>query len=160
MVIDKKSKLLSRIALTSVLIYLIIYCVFIQFSSPTLYGADSYYHIAATRFLKDFGPRYDFPWAQFSTFKDFFSDKEFLFHLLTVPFLYLSDKIITAGKYAVIFYNILFITVYIFILKKYVPDLLAALLLLGPFLSSVFSIYFLYLRPWRIFLLSSRSTLL
>ncbi len=52
-----------------------------------------------------------------------------------------------AAKYAVIFLNLLFLLVYIFILKRYLPSFLAGLFLLLPAVSSVFSIYFLYLRP-------------
>lgn len=141
------TKTISTLTLIIVFLCVVGYCVYLQFLSPTLYGTDSYYHAAVARFIKDFGPRYHFRWTQFSTFNDFFSDKGFLFHLLVVPFLYLTDNIVLAAKYAVIFYNILFILIYIMILKRYLPNFLVALFLLLPFLSVVFSIYFIYLRP-------------
>jgi hypothetical protein len=114
--------------------------------SPVLYGEDGYYHIAVSNFIKEYGVHYKFHWAQFSTFKDFFSDKEFLFHVLSIPSLALTRDLVLAGKYAVIFYTILFVVSYVYILRKYLPDFLAAYFLLLPFFSLAFTIYFTYLR--------------
>lgn len=129
---------------------LLSYCIFLQFLSPAFYESDSYYHIAVSNFIKDFGLRYQFHWAQFSTYKDFFADKDFLFHLSIVPFLSFSRDIVLAGKYAVIFYNFLFIVAYLFILKKYLPAYLAAIFLFLPFLSATFTTYLLYLRSFTL----------
>jgi len=145
--LNKKEKWLSNFVLIFVLASLIIYSVFFQFIYPTFYQEDDYYHIAVSRFIKEFGPNYDFRWAQFSTFKEFFSDKDFLFHLFTIPFLFFSKNIILAGKYAIIFYNILFIIIYALILRKYLPAFLTACFLLLPFLSSSFLFSFGALRP-------------
>jgi hypothetical protein len=136
----------SKIVLILVFVFIIFYCVFLQFISPVLYGEDSYYHAAVSGFIKDFGFRYKFHWAQLSLFKDFFSDKDFLFHLLAVPFFYFSKNIILAAKLAVIFYNILFLLIFAYILRKYLPNFLTALFLLFPFFSYVFTTYFLTLR--------------
>ncbi|MDD4980875.1 MAG: hypothetical protein PHC54_06400 [Candidatus Omnitrophica bacterium] len=145
--IINNEKWLSNFALVLVLASIIIYSIFIQFLLPTFHEADEYYHIAASSFLKDLGPRYDFHWAQFSTFKRFFSDKEFLFHLLTIPFLSLSQNLVLDGKYAIIFFDILFILTYAFILKRYLPTFLAACCLLLPFVNFTFITYFVRLRP-------------
>lgn len=142
-----KPKTISWLSLFIVFLCVVGYCVYLQYLSPTLYGIDSYYHVKVADFIKEMGPKYDFRWAQFSTFKEFFSDKDFLFHVLTIPFLYLSDNILISAKYAVIFYNVLFILIYIFILKRYIPNFLVALFLLLPFLSVTFSTYFIYFRP-------------
>ncbi|MBP7089090.1 MAG: hypothetical protein KBB01_07335, partial [Candidatus Omnitrophica bacterium] len=72
---------------------------------------------------------------------------DFLFHILIIPFLYLSQDLVLAGKYAFIFYNILFVIIYLAILKKYLPSFLAGLLLLPLLTCLVFSAYFMYLRP-------------
>lgn len=140
-------KWLSNIALMLVLAAIIIYSIFIQSSFPTLGEADEYYHIAVSGFLKNLGPHYNFRWAQFSTFKRFFSDKEFLFHLFTIPFLSLSKNPVLNSKYAIIFFNILFIISYAFILKKYLPKFLVACFLLLPFVNFIFMTYFVRLRP-------------
>lgn len=144
--LTSKEKRLSLLALFSVIICLVIYCLYLQILTPTFHDPDSYYHVALSRAIKTSGLHYQFPWTQFAIFKDFFADKDFLFHLMIVPFLYLSDNIVLAGKYAVIFYNILFILTYVFILRKYLPDFLAGLFLLLPFLSMIVSLYLPQLR--------------
>ncbi len=123
------------------------YVIYLQFLYPAFCDPDSYYHIAVSNFIKSYGLHYPFHWVQFSTFKDSFSDKDILFHILNLPFLFLTDKPVLAGKYAFIFHAGLFFLAYVFILKKYLPDVLAAFFLLLPFSSSTFSAYFLQLRP-------------
>ncbi|MBU2504202.1 MAG: hypothetical protein ABIK26_09290 [Candidatus Omnitrophota bacterium] len=142
-----KERRLSNLTLVIVFLFFILYFIFVQFVSPVLFGVDGYYHVAAASFIKDFGPDYNFRWTQFSTFKEFFSDKEFLFHIFIIPFLFFSDNIILAGKLAVIFYNLLFALVYVFLLKKYLPSFLAALFLFFLLSTQSFAIYFIYLRP-------------
>lgn len=142
-----KTELMSGSILFMVMATLVSFFVFVQFLTPTLSEPDEYYHIASARFIKDLGPGYNFHWAKFSVFNRFFSDKEFLFHLFSVPFLFFSGNIVTSGKLAVIFYNILFIFAFYFILKKYLPKFLIGFFLLLPFLNAVFLIYFLRLRP-------------
>ncbi|MFH1847705.1 MAG: hypothetical protein ABH825_00630 [Candidatus Omnitrophota bacterium] len=143
----KNERIISNTVLVFVFISIVAYFVFLQFVSPTMYGVDAYYHIAVANFIKDFGPRYEFRWAQFSTFKEFFSDKEFLFHLPIIPFLYLIEDPVIAGKCAVVFYTVLLLLAYVFILKQYLHPFLAACFLMLPVFSTIFSIYLLYLRP-------------
>ena len=137
---------ISSIVLILACSLVIWYSLYIQFSAPTLYGEDSYYHLAIAKFIKDFGPRYEFHWAQFSTFKDCFSDKDFLFHVSIIPFLYLAKDIVLSGKYAVIFYDLLFLLAYVFILRRYLPNLMCIFFLVLPFLSSTFNFYLSTLR--------------
>lgn len=144
--VSAKEKCLSSFILISVFLIVASYFICLQFISPTLYEVDGYYHIAVSNFLKNSGPHYQFRWCQFSTFKDFYSDSDFLFHLSIIPFLYLQQNIILAAKYAVIFYNIIFLLAYLLLLRKYLPDFLAACFLLFLPLSSAFSFYFLLLR--------------
>ncbi len=141
------TRLISVFILAAVLFILIYYSVFIQVISPGFSEGDEYYHIRVASFIKEYGPRYNFHWAKFSTFRKYYSDKEFLFHLFSIPFLFFSRDIMTAGKFAIIFYNILFILTLYFILKKYLPNFLIAVFLLLPFLNYNFLVYFLKLRP-------------
>ncbi len=141
-----KEKNLFRLILFFSCILIVLYLAYLQFLWPTFYDADSYYHTAISNFLKNSGPRYEFSWNQFSTFKDFFSDNDFLFHVLIAPFLYFFDNIVTAGKYAVLFFNLIFILLYVFILRRYLPDWLASIFLFLPFLSTFFSFHLLLLR--------------
>jgi hypothetical protein len=124
-----------------------LYVVYLQFLSPAFCDPDSYYHIAVSNFIKSYGIHYPFHWAQFSTFRDSFSDKDILFHILNLPFLFLTHNLVLAGKYAFLFHAGLFFLAYVYILKKYLPDFLAAAVLLLPFSSSVFTANFLQLRP-------------
>lgn len=117
---------------------LIVYFAYLQFASPAFYDPDSYFHAAVTNFIKNSGVRYDFHWTQFSVFKEFYSDKDFLLHFLAVPFFYLTDNLVTAGKYAIIFYSALFFAAYAFVLRKYLSDFFAAIFLLLPVLSMTF----------------------
>ena len=64
-----------------------LFVAFIQFRAPVFFEGDAYYHAAVADFLKQWGPKYPFHWAKFSTFNGNFSDKEFLFHAAIIPFL-------------------------------------------------------------------------
>lgn len=145
-----RKKLSEGVLLASAACCVFAYCIFLQFIAPVFYESDSYYHIAVSSFMKNFGWHYNFHWAQFSVYKDFFADKDFLFHLSTVPFLALSNDPVIAGKFAILFYNFFFISAFIFILKKYLPSYLAACFLLLPFLSTTFTLYLTYLRSYTL----------
>jgi len=59
---------------------------FIQFyiiSTPV--DADTDYHIAVGRLIRQYGILHAFPWTPFSWLSDHYADKELLFHLLFVP---------------------------------------------------------------------------
>ncbi|MCM8801444.1 MAG: hypothetical protein NC912_05510 [Candidatus Omnitrophica bacterium] len=143
----KKQNWFSVGSLIIVLVAIIIYCIFQQFLTPTFIEPDEYYHVTISGFIRDFGPRYNFRWARFSTFKNSFSDKEFLFHLFIIPFLTFSKNIVLNGKYAIIFYNLLFILIYIFLLRRYIPEFLVACLILIMLMNFYFFTYFIRLRP-------------
>ena len=59
---------------------------FLQWSTPHLVDRDSLYHARYAQLLPERGLARDFPWTQESVWRDRFSDKEFLFHILLVPF--------------------------------------------------------------------------
>ena len=74
----------------------------LQFLTPYLNGHDGYYHIKYSYLLARGELFQDFPWAQFSWWTDHFADKEFLFHVLLIPFTYLFDDLATAAKWATV----------------------------------------------------------
>lgn len=90
----------------------------LQFSFTTIYGADGHLHIRMAEFLRTMGPWYDFHWTQFSIFIDKFSDKDFLYHLLLIPFTFFGDIFQGAKLSTVFFYLMLLLTMY-WMLKKY-----------------------------------------
>lgn len=124
----------------------VLFSVFLQFLSPCLYEVDGYYNVAVANFIKESGLHFKFHWAQFSTFKDSYGDTELLYHLSIIPFLYVTKDMVLAGKLCVIFYNMLFFLTLAVVLKKYIPDIPAALFLALPILSPAFVFYFLRLR--------------
>ena len=109
----------------------------VQFATPTLYGADGYLHIRMAEFLKDLGPRYDFHWARYSTFSENFSDKDFLYHALLIPFTFFKSIFFGAKLAAASFAALLFFGFYL-ILKRYSDKAILPFFLMAFFLSDMF----------------------
>jgi len=109
----------------------------VQFSTPTLYDADGYLHIRMAEFLKDFGPRYNFHWAKFSTFNGNFADKDFLYHVFLIPFTFFKNIFFGVKIAAFIFAVFLFLGYYL-ILRKYVNKIILLFFLTFFFFSSHF----------------------
>ena len=110
---------------------------FIQFLTPTLYGADGYLHIRMAEFLKEFGPRYDFHWARYSTFNERFSDKDFLFHSFLIPFTFFKNIFFGAKLGAATFASLLLL-VFALMLNKYSNKLIFPFFILAFFFSDMF----------------------
>jgi len=130
-----------RYAALGVLAAAILAVVKVQFLTPTLWEADGYYHIRVADLIRTTGPLKSFHWARYSFFADRFADKDFLYHVLLVPFTMVQDLVL-GGKLAACFTAALFIIVFWLVLKKYshpalVPLFLAALLLSDHFLYAL-----------------------
>jgi hypothetical protein len=130
---DKKYNLL----IFSILILGICALFYVQFATPTLYDADGYLHIRMARFLRDFGPRYNFHWARYSVFAEHFADKDFLYHVSLIPFTYFKDIFFGAKLAAAIFASFLFIVFYL-IFRVYLDKLILPFGLLAFFFSDLF----------------------
>lgn len=141
------TKPMSRILIITGILFTLSIVSFLQFINPYLYECDGYYHIRAPYFIREFGLKYDFKWAQFSTFKKFFSDKELLFHILTLPFTFFKSDIHLQAKIAIIFFSLLFLGTFTFIQNRYVSKSILTLSILSLPLSTLFLIYINYLRP-------------
>lgn len=63
---------------------------FCQAQTPFISEPDGYFHAKLAYLLRTQGLIKDFPWTSLSYWKDSFSDKEFLYHLLLSPFTVLS----------------------------------------------------------------------
>jgi hypothetical protein len=124
----------------------IIYVAHLQLICPVFYDPDSYYNMAVSAIIKNQGFHYQFHWAQFSVFTVNFADKDFLLHVISLPFLYCAHNPVTAGKYALIFCTALFFIAYAFVMWKHAPKPLAAVFLLLPLSSPLFTMYLLQLR--------------
>lgn len=90
----------------------------LQFLTPHINGHDGYYHIKYAYLLANGELWQEFPWAQFSWWTDHFADKEFLFHILLIPFAYLFDDLATGAKYATIVLASGFVTSFNLILAR------------------------------------------
>jgi hypothetical protein len=58
----------------------------LQLSLPYPLDDDTAYHFSVARLIREHGILHSFPWTRFSWQYDHYADKEFLFHLLFVPF--------------------------------------------------------------------------
>ena len=73
---------------------------------PVLYDVDGYYHLAVARAYAERGVFNTLDWARFSIMRDGFGDKDFLFHVLLMPFATLGDPT-TGGFLALALLNAL-----------------------------------------------------
>jgi hypothetical protein len=78
----------------------------VQMSFSGLYDLDSYFHVRAAEQLAAHGPEKTFPQATQSTWRDAYADKDFLFHVLSIPFVVAGD-LFAGGKWLVIFLDLL-----------------------------------------------------
>lgn len=68
----------------------------LQLYTPYPWDADTAYHAAVGRLIREHGILHAFPWTPFSWLADHYADKELLFHLLFVPLA--GFRWITAAK--------------------------------------------------------------
>ncbi|HEU4427378.1 MAG TPA: hypothetical protein VFT98_01375 [Myxococcota bacterium] len=79
-------RIAERAALAAALLGFFAALVHFQYATPRLYDGDSYFHARAAQQLAEHGVRREFPQTAFSTWRDRYSDKDFLFHALLIPF--------------------------------------------------------------------------
>ena len=135
---------LYKILTIAVLVFGIVSIIIVQFWTPTLFGADGYLHIRMAQFLKDYGLKYDFHWARYSTFAKNFADKDLLYHILLIPFVKFSSNIFFGAKLSAIFFSAIFLIVFFIILRRYSIKPLVPLFLLALLISD----RFFYLFCW------------
>ena len=90
----------------TLIVFLISFTFFCYFFSriPLLHDGDSYYHLAVARLYAQQGIVDHLDWARYSVMNTDFGDKEFLFHLLLMPFVqWLPSE--WAGKIALALLN-------------------------------------------------------
>jgi len=86
------SKVYNLVSKRQWLIYFIIFTIaFIVFiyitTPPSLLCPDGFYHTKMALLMKESGIVKDFPWTQFTTYKNLFVDHHFGYHFLLIPFL-------------------------------------------------------------------------
>ncbi len=86
-----------------------------QFASPFLCGTDPYYHIKFAQLTRTHGVILDFPWAQWSSWRHHFFDKEVLYHLYLSLFTY--GDLLTGAKLANVVLGTGIFTVFMLVLQ-------------------------------------------
>ncbi|HUT85895.1 MAG TPA: hypothetical protein VMW66_03555, partial [Elusimicrobiales bacterium] len=142
-----KSKIISEAVLIFALAFSIYLIVSLIFKSDTIVSVDGYYHIAVSKFIKQYGFLKAFQWTQMSMWKLMYSDKDLLLHLIVLPLTYMTDKISLIDKWGVIILNVIYFTSFAYVLRKYVPPFAAAIMIVLCFLSPTYTNYLLLLRP-------------
>ena len=113
----------------------------IQMSFAGLYDLDSYFHVRAAEQLAAHGVAKTFPQATQSTWRDAYSDKDFLFHVLSIPFV-TGDDPFEGGKWCVIALQLLVLASFAFALRSF--DLVATMTSGGPYGSSNVLAFYMY----------------
>ena len=126
-----------KILLIATLLIGIAVVILAQFSIPTLFDADGYYHIRVAKFITQYGPALNFHWARYSILAEHFADKDFLYHVLIIPFTFLPNMILGAKLAAVIFAIGLYL-VFFWLLRRYAKRQLFAPFLIIFFLAPHF----------------------
>ncbi len=67
---------------------------------------DGFYHAKIVSFLKNGQLLETMPWMQFSTLRDSFTDHHLLYHILILPFTYLTDNPLIAIKIATVVFTV------------------------------------------------------
>lgn len=137
----------ESIALMGSFIFILFILSSLQFLNPYLYEVDGYYHIKVPNLIHESGVHYKFPWAKFSTFNKCYADKEFLFHLLLVPFTFFSKNIHTQARMGVIFFASILLVTFILAQKRFTLKPLLILSLISLPTSILCLSYLNYLRP-------------
>lgn len=88
----------------------------LQFLTPHVPDGDSFFHMKVARLMRESGgPLVDFPWNQYSVFKEHFSDSSFLFHVLLIPFTFMPGDEAPIKWAAVVMGTLFFTSFFLFL---------------------------------------------
>lgn len=95
---------LRVIAVAAFFAYLAVLFAALHAMGPDLYGSDDHYNVRFANLLPAHGIDRTFEWMQMTSLKDHFSDKEFLFHVLLIPFTRSEGGMVLGGKIAALLF--------------------------------------------------------
>jgi hypothetical protein len=127
------------------LVYLLVAGLLQFYVVSTPFDADTAYHAAVGRLIREHGILHAFPWTPFSWLADHYADKELLFHLLFVPFIGMGW--ITAAKTVGTILGALVLFVLYLILRAERVRFAGVWALLPLVASDVFVFRFALVRP-------------
>ncbi|MCX6779550.1 MAG: hypothetical protein NTU97_05005 [Candidatus Magasanikbacteria bacterium] len=99
------------------LIGLVSYFIFLQWST-TYPDPDSFYHIKMAVLMQENIVIKNFPWIKFADFTTNFTDHQFLYHVLLIPFVKFFPPLL-GGKVATTLFAVLTFITFYFFLKKW-----------------------------------------
>ena len=91
----------------------------IQYSQQTLVTGDSYFHARAAQQLGVNGIERRFSQTVYSTWAERYSDKDFLFHAVLLPFCADEQFMVRGAKLAVVGFNLAFLLVLVFTMRRH-----------------------------------------
>lgn len=91
-------------ALVTVLAFLPAFVLLVLYElRPNFPDPDSFYHAKMALILRDVGVIHQFPWMQWTTWRDHYVDPHFLYHVLLIPFVTLFDPLVGMKVSAIVF---------------------------------------------------------
>ncbi len=111
-------QLINNQFLAGLVVFLISLIIFsyLQFY-PGINDPDAFYHVKIAQLMSQRGLITDFPWMQFSTWKDGFVDHHFLYHVLLIPFVSFLPPLIGGKIFQIILCSLAVLAFY-WMLKK------------------------------------------
>ena len=89
---NRMAQLINRISWALVLLYAVGLFSWAAFGTRGLFERDGYFHARFAETMPQRGLSRAFPWTQLSTWRERFCDKEFLYHLMMMPFAQVGEE--------------------------------------------------------------------
>ncbi len=74
----------------------------LRWNGPPIYDVDGWFHIRYAQLLRDEGISRSFPWWQETFLRDHWADKDFLYHVLLIPFTF--GNLMLGARLAAVFF--------------------------------------------------------
>lgn len=88
----------------------------LQLMTPHVLDNDAFYHMKVAKLMWESGrPLEEFPWNQFSVFKEHYSDSSFLYHVFLIPFTFLPGDVEPIKLAAIVMSTLFFMSFYLFL---------------------------------------------
>src|SRR5437588_2642818 len=91
---------LAHLPLVLLLLYFTVIFHDILFTTEGAFDRDAFFHSRYSQMLPERGLSRQFPWMQFTAWKDKFADKDFLYHVILAPFCRDSAEPLPGAKWA------------------------------------------------------------
>jgi len=125
----------SWLAYLLLIVIAFVFLAWLQYN-PGFACPDSYYHAKMAMLIKERGVIKDFPWQQFTIFKDYYIDHHFLFHVLEIPFILFLPPVLGIKLSVIVFATLAIVIFYWFLRRQRIKYAL------------VYSIILLFITPF------------